>query len=89
MKTESFPTEKAISIIERDLERPLGAVFAEFDPKPIGSDLRNFIQTFLVAAVDGGHSRRIRTVVPRHDIAIAGNNAHAFRVETQNLGIAP
>jgi ubiquinone biosynthesis protein len=33
----SFPTAEAIAIIERSLGRPLGEVFAMFDPNPIGS----------------------------------------------------
>jgi predicted unusual protein kinase regulating ubiquinone biosynthesis (AarF/ABC1/UbiB family) len=32
-----FPTAEAIAIIERNLGRPLGEVFAVFDPEPIGS----------------------------------------------------
>jgi ubiquinone biosynthesis protein len=36
-QAEPFPTAEAITIIERNLGRPLGEVFAAFDPKPIGS----------------------------------------------------
>lgn len=32
-----FPTAEAIAIIERNLGKPLGEVFAVFDPEPIGS----------------------------------------------------
>jgi ubiquinone biosynthesis protein len=32
-----FPTAQAIAIIERSLGRPLGELFATFDPDPIGS----------------------------------------------------
>ena len=32
-----FPTKEAIAIIERNLGRPLNAVFRVFDPEPIGS----------------------------------------------------
>ena len=36
-QAKPFPTAEAIAIIERNLERPLGEVFAAFDPDPIGS----------------------------------------------------
>ena len=36
-RAPTFPTEKAIEIVERSLGCPLGAVFAVFDPEPIGS----------------------------------------------------
>jgi predicted unusual protein kinase regulating ubiquinone biosynthesis (AarF/ABC1/UbiB family) len=36
-KVPPFPTEQAIRTIERDFGRPLGEIFATFDPQPIGS----------------------------------------------------
>src|SRR5262249_45122090 len=36
-RVKAFPTPQAVAIIERSLGRPLNAIFAVFDPTPIGS----------------------------------------------------